>query len=259
MKAIEPRFYLNKLLKPDLNGRYKVYLRFNIGKNNHRFKSQLINVSLGDEIELENYKDLIQLETTYLNTPITYYNGEFPFNFYSDDIHRLHYDLYSLFTSEENTILTKIDIEDTYVKGTYQEYNDEILSGIPLYDKPSLIENSSYRNMLITFLHNKTNLEIDYIDYIIDNDVFSSALPLETSFVTSESTLEYIQACNALLLFSKREEINVYNWVFKGFGKLFCEKFGQVSYDLINDYIISICHDIFAVKNIYERIEMLKS
>lgn len=259
MKIVEPKFYLNKLLKPDLEGHYKVYLRFSIGRNNHRFKSQLINMYLHDEKQLEDYKELIDLETTYLNTLINYSNGEYPFNFYSADIYRLHSDLFYLFTTNDEIGLTKIDIEDLFEEGTYQENEFNEISGKLIYEEPSRIENFLYRDMLIKFLHDKAKLEIEYLNLIVKDDIVSNKLPLETSFLTIESTKDYIQTCNDLISFSKNEDINIYKWVFKNYGLIFKEKYGLTSFNILNEFVINICHDIFMTKNIYDQINMLKN
>ncbi len=99
MKEIKPKFYLNTKLKPDYRNRYPVYFRFNLNGSNHRLKSKLLGY-LADESSLKRHQDLVDIETKYLNALIKYSKDLYQFIFYTEDIERLHKDLYS--TSKKN-------------------------------------------------------------------------------------------------------------------------------------------------------------
>ena len=266
MKEIMPTFYFNTKLKPDYRNRYPVYFRFNLNGSNHRLKSKLLGY-LADESSLKRHQDLVDIETKYLNALIKYSKDLYQFIFYTEDIERLHKDLYSFYTSENVDFYKKplgfpIDDDDIYL---YQDFEndhdmDEFEEETIFFDdqKPSVEGNDNYRNEFVQYLISTSKLDANFINHTTANDIMHTNMVLPTFFIKEKKTLDYINSCNDLFNFSIENDINMYKWIFEGKGEIFRKKYGEMSFSLINDYLIFESSDIFLTDNIYDLLKNKK-
>lgn len=255
MKEIKPKFYLNKKLKPDYLNRYPVYFRFNLNGTNHRLKSYFFEKLKNDDLIKEN-EYLVDLETKYINVLAKYSINGFETTTYSLDVEKLDKDLYKIYTSEDFDFIKigvsiNIDEDELY---PYEIDNDNLGNLEEKYieldnQKPAYNFNRIYRNELIDNLVSKSGYNYSFIDSIISKNIFEIKTKHPTDFIKEKCILDYVKSCNDLLDFEETESVNIYKWMFEGKGELFKKTYGDTSYNLINEYVVFECSDIFYNEN----------
>lgn len=229
MINVNPKYYLNKNVKPIHGKFYKVYFRFNLNGVNHRIKSQIINF-LENEEDLNNYEGQIEAERKYVNILLNEYGKNYEFKNFENDFYNLNENLFSYYVSEEALCLK--NKTNQYVK-PIKRYGD------------------IYINNLVNYLKSTTNLKKSFLFYSINSlgsiiNLYKDEIPID--FIQDENIKNFIISCNNLMEFTSRNQTNLYKWFFE-FQRLdFKEMYSESCFKLVDEFCIILYEDIFEKK-----------